>query len=123
IDPPAIASARDELLRKYQSENDEDVLEILVGNSVARTDHFAALGKPVAMPRGRPDTARLTAARKIVEANDLDELRGWVTPEERMAIVSDPGLVDLMQPLLGSSLPKVPEQIVAEFTGAAGAAE
>ncbi|MGE0232576.1 MAG: glucans biosynthesis glucosyltransferase MdoH [Flavobacteriaceae bacterium] len=123
IDPPAIARERDALLESYASGYEGDVLDQLATDPSARHEHFAALGKPAPMPRGRPDTPRLTAARKIVEATDLEELRAWLTPEERMAIVRDPALVDLMQPLLGGAPSRTAENAVAGFTGAAGAAE
>ncbi|MGE0845949.1 MAG: glucans biosynthesis glucosyltransferase MdoH [Flavobacteriaceae bacterium] len=95
---PPIAAERARIAEDYRPIAGNPLVALATDEAL-RLRHFGLRGRPAPMRRGDPDAPRLTAARKLAEARSMDEACSWLTPEERRAIVCDPGLVDLMRPL------------------------
>ncbi len=102
--PPLVA-------RKYQLVEQaetlpEDGLQYLARHREARVAHIQSNMARPSDPRGKPDPHALTAEQKISDASHLDELLGWLTPQERVHIA---GSGTLLHQLAGlPDLPKPP---------------
>ena len=57
-------------------------------------------------PRGKPELEPVMAAAKIAEAVTLEEALIWLTPKERMAVLTQPQLVASLVKLRGNPDPR-----------------
>jgi membrane glycosyltransferase len=71
----------------------EDGLTVLVSDRRTRALHESLLLPAPLRPRGKPEIEPVMAEAKLSEAASLDEALRWLTPKERMAILSDPKLI------------------------------
>ena len=94
--PPAVAQARDALLPDLRRVSEGASIERMIADADARLRHFAATLPPPPPARGRPDADRLTIRSKIAEGAGADEVMTWLTPGERVALVADRTLFELM---------------------------
>lgn len=83
--------------------------EGLIGDELARQRHFSvALPHPAAR-RGRPNVTLITARAKLADAETVGEALGWLTPPERLAVLSDR---ELFAALARLSDPRTPHRPV-----------
>jgi membrane glycosyltransferase len=71
-----------------------DGLRHLARNPLSRLTHIGFNPGPPADPRGAPDGCRLTAAKKVADAQTLEEALGWLSPSERLRVAGDPSLLE-----------------------------
>jgi membrane glycosyltransferase len=93
---PAIAQTRDALLPRLRQVSEGGGIRAMIDDAEARARHFAAIQPPPPPERGRPDADRLTIRAKIAEAAGPEEVLGWLTAGERISLVADRALFDLM---------------------------
>jgi membrane glycosyltransferase len=96
VAPPALMRRRAELMPGYEALVAETSIESLLRDSSARTAHFHTL-LPRPVVRGQPNVDRLTARSKIEEATNVREALGWLTPRERIALLSDAAMFARLQ--------------------------
>jgi membrane glycosyltransferase len=96
VAPPALMRRRAELVPGYEALVAETSIESLLRDSAARIAHFHTL-LPRPLTRGQPNVDRLTARSKIEEAKNVPEALGWLTPRERIALLSDPAMFARLQ--------------------------
>jgi membrane glycosyltransferase len=96
--PPEIATRANALgfERARLGFDDADSLQALHGDAGLRREHEAML--PAAGPRrrGEIDPDRALAEAKLVEAETIDEAAAWLKPKERMIVLHDRALLDLL---------------------------
>ena len=71
----------------------EDGLSAIVADRRLRELHERLVLPPPLRPRGRPDFEPVMAAAKLEEAVTLEEALSWLSPKERMAVLSQPKLI------------------------------
>jgi membrane glycosyltransferase len=91
--PPDLVRRRDDIARTLPP-LPTDGLWYLARNSQSRLTHLSHNLPPPPGPRGYPDGSRLTAERKIRDAQTLQEALQWLTPSERMLVAADAGLLE-----------------------------
>jgi membrane glycosyltransferase len=91
--PPDLVRRRDDIARTLPP-LPTDGLWHLARNSQSRLTHLSHNLPPPAGPRGYPDGSRLTAERKIRDAQTLQEALQWLSPSERMLVAADAGLLE-----------------------------
>jgi membrane glycosyltransferase len=94
--PPAVASAQSKLQAHLRQISEDASLQRLIADPDSRAGHFAAVLSLPPPERGRPDADRLTIRAKIGEASGPQEVMSWLTPGERVALVADRTLFELM---------------------------
>ncbi len=88
LDPPAVLRARDAALATFRPLAARADLDLLARDPEARRAHYAWV-EPLPRPEpGRPDLDRLAAAAKVADAADLRQAWGWMTPAERLVLLS-----------------------------------
>ncbi len=90
--PPAIIPAAAESQERAVEDlpEIEDGLEAVLAERRLRDLHEKLLLPMPLRERGKPELEPLLAEAKIREATSLDEALRWLTPKERMAVLSDP---------------------------------
>ena len=96
--PPSIAARANALARELAAAGKDDIdgLSALHGDPNLRRAHeiFLAPGKPRA--RGDIDANRALAEAKLNDAETMADAVKWLHPKERMVILHDRALIDLM---------------------------
>ncbi|HEX6999037.1 MAG TPA: glucans biosynthesis glucosyltransferase MdoH [Gammaproteobacteria bacterium] len=90
---PDVMARRDEFEARLEAELGETTLDRLVADDGLRRRHFAAV-LPPASPRGNPDLSLLAARAKVGEARSMEEALDWLSPPERLALLTDEDLFD-----------------------------
>ena len=102
--PPPIATRSNALAAQLASgdQDDEDAILIIHDNPVLRQLHENYL--PPAMPhaRGIIDADRAVAEAKLIDAETVDEVARWLRPRERMVVLHDRALLDMLARLPSS---------------------
>ncbi|MDR3374441.1 MAG: glucans biosynthesis glucosyltransferase MdoH [Ancalomicrobiaceae bacterium] len=95
IDPPAILTdtARRQEVALVELPEIEDGLSAIVADRRLRELHERLVLPPPLRPRGKPDFEPVMAAAKLEEAVTLEEALTWLSPKERMAVLSQPKLI------------------------------
>jgi membrane glycosyltransferase len=96
VAPPPLMQRRAQLVPGYEAVVAEAGIEALLRDSSARVAHFHTL-LPRPATRGDPNVERLTARSKIEEATNVREALGWLTPKERIALLSDAAMFARLQ--------------------------
>jgi len=96
VAPPLLMQRRAELVPGYEAVVAATSIESLLRDPLARTAHFHTL-LPRPVTRGEPNVDRLTARSKIEEAKTVREALGWLTPRERLALLSDAAMFAQLQ--------------------------
>ena len=101
--PPPIALEANRLTQKLaQAGKDEiDSLRALHGSAALRALHEAYLPAQARRQRGQIDPQRAIAEAKLNDAESLDEAVKWLAPKERMVVLHDRALIDLLMRLPG----------------------
>jgi membrane glycosyltransferase len=97
IAPPVLMQRRDALAPDYEALVARTSIETLTRDAQARHAHFRTLLPHPLGPRGQPDVERLTARSKIEEARSVREALSWLTPRERVALLSDAAMFGQLQ--------------------------
>jgi membrane glycosyltransferase len=101
--PPAIATRANELQARNASYgfDDDDALRAMYADPNLRERHVEML--PVAAPRKRGDieTERALAEAKLADAETIDDAVSWLKQKERMVVLHDRALLDLLVRLQG----------------------
>ncbi len=84
----------------------EDGLIMVVADRKVRELHERLSLPPPLRPRGKPELEPVMAAAKIAEAVTLEEALIWLTPKERMAVLTQPQLVASLVKLRGNPDPR-----------------
>ncbi|SDN15234.1 membrane glycosyltransferase [Methylobacterium phyllostachyos] len=94
--PPAIAVRAGALTARNTARgfDGSDALSALHADPDLADAHTRMLPPGRDRPRGAIDPDRTLAAAKIAEAETVEEVRMWLTPRERMALLNDRTLVD-----------------------------
>jgi membrane glycosyltransferase len=99
--PPAIIERRDALIQAAQPLR-EDGLRHLAQHVSARLAHTEINLPRPAETRGHPNPHRLTAARKLTDAQSLHEALNWLSAPERIEVAADPALLEKLAVLAQS---------------------
>jgi len=94
------ANALAEELEK-SGHDDEDGLRAVALDAKVRAAHEFNLPEASRRKRGEIDVEEAVATAKLAEARSLDELCGWLKPKEKLAILNDPALIEMMAELAG----------------------
>ncbi|MDR3495186.1 MAG: glucans biosynthesis glucosyltransferase MdoH [Ancalomicrobiaceae bacterium] len=107
-DPPMILSdtARRQDIAIVDLPEVEDGLSAVVADRRLRELHERLMLPPPLRPRGKPDFEPVMAAAKLEEAVTLDEAMSWLSPKERMAVLSQPKLISSLARLKDSPDPR-----------------
>ena len=96
--PPAIATRANALTSQLAAEggDESDGIRAIHDDAHLRESHDLFL--PPAQPRlrGHIDTDRALAEAKLAEAQTLDEAITWLKPKERMVVLHDRALIDML---------------------------
>jgi membrane glycosyltransferase len=104
---PRVVASRDETQARFEELLDGVTIERLLGDELARQRHFAAVQPRPAPTRGHPDVMTITARAKLADAQTAAEALAWLTLPERLAVLGDR---DLFQVLLRLASPEVPDR-------------
>jgi membrane glycosyltransferase len=99
--PPPIATRANALQVEHErlGLDDDDSLASLHRDSSLRERHEAMLPPSSPRQRGEIDPDRALAEAKIVEAETIDEAVAWLKPKERMVVLHDRALLDVLKRL------------------------
>lgn len=100
-EPPAIVRRAVQLAGESarHGRDEADALAALHADRALAESHIAMLPKAGPRSRGAIDTDLTLAQAKVVEAETIGELRAWLKPKERMALLHDRALIDRMMKL------------------------
>ncbi len=110
--PPAIATRANELQIRNAAFgfDDEDGLKALYADENLRERHCEMLPSAPPRKRGVIETERALAEAKLVDAETIDEASSWLHPKERMVVLHDRALLNMLVHLK----PRPPEAQAAE---------
>jgi len=110
--PPAIATRANELQIRNAAFgfDDEDGLKALYADEILRERHCEMLPSAPPRKRGVIETERALAEAKLVDAETIDEASSWLHPKERMVVLHDRALLNMLVHLK----PRPPEAQAAE---------
>lgn len=92
-DPPRVLSRALTLQRQFaEAAAKQNGLAALMADDEALALHLSALN-PQPRPRGQPDPHAATAEAKLRDADSFEELLGWLSAPERLAVLGDPRLL------------------------------
>jgi membrane glycosyltransferase len=96
--PPAIATRANALQAELAAAglDDADAIVAIHSDEGLRAAHEAMLPPPAPRDRGQIDPERALAQAKLVEAETLAEAAAWLKPKERMVVLHDRALIDLV---------------------------
>ncbi len=96
--PPAIATRANALMSQLAADgkDESDGIRAIHEDAALRANHDLFL--PSAQPRlrGHIDTERALAEAKLNDAQTLEEAIDWLKPKERMVVLHDRALIDLL---------------------------
>jgi membrane glycosyltransferase len=79
--------------------DDADALVAVYEDETLRRAHEIMLPHPGSRARGQIDPDRALAQAKLVEAETLEEALEWLKPKERVIVLHDRALLDLLSRL------------------------
>lgn len=108
IETPRVIALRDEIEARLESVVDGVTIMRLVEDDRARQRHFGGVLPRPAATRGHPDVMMLTARVKLGDAHTVAEALGWLTPPERLAVLGDRELFQMLVRLAKPEAPGTP---------------
>jgi membrane glycosyltransferase len=98
IAPPPIAVAANAKTRELASfgEDEADALDVLYSNARLRGVHDAFLPSAKPRKRGEIPVDRAMAEAKLADARTVTEARDWLNGKERMVVLHDRALLDVL---------------------------
>lgn len=96
--PPAIATRANELQARNAAFgfDDEDALRAIYVDAELRERHVEMLPAAASRKRGEIETDRALAEAKLADAETIDDALGWLKQKERMVVLHDRALLDLL---------------------------
>lgn len=96
--PPAIAVRANELIVRNTAFgfDDEDGLKAIYSDPILRERHCEMLPPAPPRKRGLIETEKALAEAKLVDAETIDEALGWLHQKERMVILHNRALLDIL---------------------------
>ncbi|MET0532537.1 MAG: glucan biosynthesis glucosyltransferase H, partial [Microvirga sp.] len=96
--PPAIATRANELQARNAAfgYDDEDSLRALYADAALRERHLEMLPPVSPRKRGVIETERALAEAKLVDAETIDDAIAWLHPKERMVVLHDRALLNML---------------------------
>ncbi|MEN9708727.1 MAG: hypothetical protein RIQ68_1135, partial [Pseudomonadota bacterium] len=96
--PPAIATRANALTSQLAAEggDESDCIRALHDDALLRESHDLFLPPAPPRLRGHIDTDRALAEAKLNDAQTLDEAISWLKPKERMVVLHDRALIDML---------------------------
>jgi membrane glycosyltransferase len=113
VEPPRIVALRNEIEQRLATMLDGITIERLLHDELARQRHFAAVQPRPVPTRGHPDVMFMTARAKLGDAHTVTEALGWLSPQERLAVLSDRDLFHAMAKLVNPEIPDRPALLSA----------
>jgi membrane glycosyltransferase len=108
---PHVVQLRDDFEQQLAAALAGVTIERLLADERARQRHFAAVLPRPPAPRGEPDVVALSMRAKVAEARTPAEALGWLTREERLALLADHEAFHALT-ALGESAAEVAEPVV-----------
>ena len=105
---PRVIALRDEAEARLEEMLDGVTIERLVSDEVARQRHFAAVLPRSPATRGHPDVMFITARAKLGDAHTAAEALAWLSPPERLAVLGDRDLFQVLVRLVNPDVPDRP---------------
>jgi membrane glycosyltransferase len=111
--PPAVAVRTNELQKELsgQTQPETDSLRAIHGDANLRALHEAMLPSLERHRRGVIDPVRAVAVAKLNDAVTIDEAVEWLKPRERMIVLHDRSLIDMLARL--KTVETAPEEVRA----------
>jgi membrane glycosyltransferase len=97
-EPPPIATRANSLAAQLAAlgEDEGDALRIVHSDTAFRAAHDQFIPQPPPRRRGDVDPERALAEAKLNDAHCIDEAVSWLKPKERMVVLHDRALIDLL---------------------------
>jgi membrane glycosyltransferase len=108
VSVPRVMAARDEAEARFEELLDGVTIERLLSDEVARQRHFAAVLPRPPATRGHPDVMFITARAKLGDAHTAAEALSWLSPPERLAVLGDRDLFQVLVRLVNPDVPDRP---------------
>jgi len=108
VSVPRVIAARDEAEARLEELLDGVTIERLLSDEIARQRHFAAVLPRPAATRGHPDVMFITARAKLGDAHTAAEALSWLSPPERLAVLGDRDLFQVLVRLVNPDVPDRP---------------
>ena len=108
VDVPKVIAARDDAEARLEELLDGVTIERLLSDELARQRHFAAVQPRPAATRGHPDVMFITARAKLGDAHTAAEALSWLSPPERLAVLGDRDLFQVLVRLVNPDVPDRP---------------
>jgi membrane glycosyltransferase len=105
---PRVVAARDDAEARLEELLDGVTIERLLSDEIARQRHFAAVQPRPAATRGHPDVMFITARAKLGDAHTAAEALSWLSPPERLAVLGDRDLFQVLVRLVNPDVPDRP---------------
>ena len=98
VDPPHIAVRSNELQAEFarSSHDAADALRVMHDDSNFRQAHECMLPEATRRRRGDIEVDRVLAEAKLNDATSLEDAVHWLAPKERMIVLYDRALIDLL---------------------------
>lgn len=96
--PPSIATRANELQARNATLgfDDDDALRALYSDAELRERHVEMLPAAAPRKRGEIETDRALAEAKLADAETIDDALSWLKQKERMVVLHDRALLDLL---------------------------
>lgn len=106
-DRPRVASRAAEIEAELSSESREHVNSLVAihGDAQLRAAHEKMLPPAPARQRGDIHAERVIAEAKIVDATSIDDAVAWLNPSERMVVLHDRALIEMLTRLPKAGAP------------------
>jgi membrane glycosyltransferase len=105
---PRVIALRDEAEARLDDLLAGITIERLLSDEVARQRHFAAVLPRPPATRGHPDVMFITARAKLGDAHTAAEALSWLSPPERLAVLGDRDLFQVLVRLVNPDVPDRP---------------
>jgi membrane glycosyltransferase len=108
VEVPRVIALRDEAEQRLEELLDGVTIERLLSDEIARQRHFAAVQPRPPATRGHPDVMFITARAKLGDAHTAAEALSWLSPPERLAVLGDRDLFQVLVRLVNPDVPDRP---------------
>jgi membrane glycosyltransferase len=105
IEIPRVIALRDEIEARLEPVVEGANIMRLIEDDLARQRHFGGVLPRPAATRGHPDVMLMTARAKLDDANSVAEALSWLTPPERLAVLGDRELFQVLVYLASPNAP------------------
>lgn len=93
---PAIMTARDNFESQLSEQIDKVTIQSVVVSKAQTQRHFSMLQPAPEDKRGHPNIHRLSAMKKIEDAENVEEALSWFNKQEKMILLSEPNVLNAL---------------------------